>query len=181
MSQIPVTNGSCCPNCGKKFFNKNPSGFFYGSPIRFCKKCKGAYIDKNYHEIAIDGFPPTEVNIKTGLKIALIGLIMTVVCGGIFFTEITYSFRYHTVFPAMSVMGIVLVIIGIIESIRVKTGLKAKAMEKLRQESIQRLKDPKYALQLKELGYNVPEEFLPQGYEQQMSQSQQPDVNGQLF
>lgn len=179
MSQIPVTNGSCCPNCGKKFFNRNSNSFYYGSPIRFCQKCKGAYVDKSYHEIAVEGFPPTEVNVKTGLKTALVGLIMTVVCAGIFITEIKYSSRYHRVFPVMAVMGIVLVIVGIIDSIRVKTGSKAKAMEKLRQESIQRMKDPNYALQLKELGYNVPEEFLPQGYEQQMPQYQQFNVNGQ--
>lgn len=179
MAQIPVTNGSCCPNCGKRFFDNNSNKYLYGSPIRFCKKCKGAYVDKSYHEIAVEGFPPSEMSAKTGLKSALVGLIMSVTCAGIFITELTYSSRYHAIFPIMAVMGIVMIIIGIVDSIRVKTGSKAKSMEKLRQESIQRLRDPNYALQLKELGYNVPEDFLPQGFEQQMPQYQQPDVNGQ--
>lgn len=181
MAQIPVTNGTCCPNCGKKFFNRNANAYYYGSPIKFCKKCSGAYIDPNYHEIAVEGFPPSEVNVKTGLKIALVGLITAVVCGGVFIFELTYSFRYHRVFPVMAVMGIVFIVIGIIDSVRVKTGSKSKAMEKLRQESIQRLRDTNYALRLKESGYNVPEEFLPQGYEGQPTQYQQPNDNIRRF
>lgn len=178
MAQIPVTNGTCCPNCGKRFFNNNNSNsFHYGSPIRFCKKCNGAYVDKSYHEIAVEGFSPKEVDVKTGLKTALVGLIMAVTCAGIFITEIKYSSRYHRFFPVMAIMGIVLIFVGIIDSVRVKTGLKAKALEKLRQESIQRLRDTNYAVQLKELGYNVPAEFLPLGYESQTPQYQQTEVN----
>ena len=166
MAQIPVTNGTVCPNCGKRLpsSDSNQNKYLYGSPIRFCKKCKGAYVDKCYHEIAVDGFPPSEVSAKTGLKSALVGLIMSVASGGIFITEIMYSSRYHTIFPILVIAGIGMIIVGIIDSIRVKTGSKAKSLEKHRQESIQRLRDPNYAIQLKELGYNVPEEFLPQVY-----------------
>lgn len=179
MAQIPVTNGSCCPNCGKRFLgnNSNRNLYLYGSPIRFCKKCKGAYVDKNYHEIAVDGFPPSEVSVKTGLKSALVGLIISVVCAGIFITEIMYSSRYHTIFPILTVAGIGMIIVGFVDSIRVKTGSKAKSLEKRRQESVQRLRDTNYALQLLELGYNVPDEFLPQGYRQQMPQYQQNDIS----
>ncbi len=172
MAYIPDTNGINCPNCGKRLSDNsaNKNKYLYGSPIRYCKKCKGAYVDRNYHEIAVDGFPPSEVNAKTGLKTALIGVIMSVTCGGIFITEIMYSDHYYTVFPTMAILGIVFAVIGIIDSIRVKTGLKSKSLEKLRQESVQRLSDPNYAVQLKELGYNVPAEFLPQEYVQQNSE-----------
>lgn len=186
MAQIPVTNGTVCPNCGKRLSDSNQNKYLYGSPIRFCKKCKGAYVDKCYHEIAVDGFPPSEMSAKTGLKSALVGLIMTVTCAGIFITEITYSNRYHTIFPVLAIAGIGMIVVGIIDSIRVKTGSKAKSLEKHRQESIQRLRDPNYAMQLKELGYNVPEEFLPQGFgvpvqqymqNQQYQQDQQNNMN----
>ncbi len=177
MAQIPVTNGTVCPNCGKRLSDSNQNKYLYGSPIRFCKKCKGAYVDKCYHEIAVDGFPPSEMSAKTGLKSALVGLIMSVTCAGIFITENTYSNGYHIIFPVLAVAGIGMIIVGIIDSIRVKTGSKAKSLEKHRQESIQRLRDPNYAIQLKELGYNVPEEFLPQGYGMPMQQ----DIQGQQY
>lgn len=177
MAQIPVTNGTVCPNCGKRLSDSNQNKYLYGSPIRFCKKCKGAYIDKCYHEIAVDGFPPSEMSAKTGLKSALVGLIMAVASGGIAITEIIYSNRIHTIFPILVIAGIGMIIVGIIDSIRVKTGSKAKSLERYRQESIQRLRDPNYAMQLKELGYNVPEEFLPQGYGVPVQQ----DMQGQQF
>ncbi|HBH95850.1 MAG TPA: hypothetical protein DDX91_08850 [Ruminococcaceae bacterium] len=171
MAHIPDTDGIRCPNCGKRIPQSDQKQYLYGSPIKFCKKCRGAYVDRSYHEIAIDGFPPSEMNAKTGLKSALVGIIMFVTCAGIFITEIIYSGRYHRIFPVLAVMGIVLVFIGIIDSIRVKTGSKAKSLEKKRQESVQRLRDPNYAVQLKELGYNVPDEFLPVEYLQQNRQS----------
>ncbi|MDE6725471.1 MAG: hypothetical protein K2J79_07690 [Ruminiclostridium sp.] len=180
MAQIPVTNGTTCPNCGKRLSDSNQNKYLYGSPIRFCKKCKGAYVDKCYHEIAVDGFPPSEMSAKTGLKSALVGLIMSVASGGIFITEIMYSSRYHTIFPILVIAGIGMIIVGVIDSIRVKTGSKAKSLEKHRQESIQRLRDPNYAIQLKELGYNVPEEFLPQGYGAPVQQDM-PNIQNQQF
>lgn len=163
MAQIPFTNGSC-PNCGKKLSNYNPNSYLYGSPIRYCKKCKGAYVDRNYHEIAVDGFPKEEMKASAGLKTALIGLIVSVVAAGIFLCEIMFSEYYHTIFPILAVMGIVMIVMGIVDSIRVKSGAKAGGMEKLRQESIGRLQNPQYAMQLAELGYNVPQQYLPEGY-----------------
>ncbi len=170
MAQIPFTNGSC-PNCGKRISDYGQNKYLYGSPIRYCKKCKGAYVDRNYHEIAVDGFPKTEMKASTGLKSALMGLVITVVSAGIFILEICFSDRYHTIFPILAVMGIVMIIIGIVDSIRVKSGAKADSMEKMRQESIQRLSDQRYAVQLKELGYNVPEQYLPEGYQPPMPQA----------
>lgn len=163
MAQIPFTNGSC-PNCGKRLSDYNPNTYLYGSPIRYCKKCKGAYVDRNYHEIAIDGFPKEEMKASTGLKTALFGLIVSVVSAGIFLCEIIFSEYYHTIFPILAIVGIVMIILGIVDSIRVKSGSKAGSMEKLRQESIQRLQNVQYAMQLAELGYNVPRQYLPEGY-----------------
>lgn len=175
MAQIPFTNGSC-PNCGKKLSNYNPNSYLYGSPIRYCKKCKGAYVDRNYHEIAVDGFPKEEMKASAGLKTALIGLIVSVVAAGIFLCEIMFSEYYHTIFPILAVMGIVMIVMGIVDSIRVKSGAKAGSMEKLRQESIGRLQNPQYAMQLAELGYNVPQQYLPEGYVSPASQPVMPNM-----
>lgn len=175
MAQIPFTNGSC-PNCGKKLSNYNPNSYLYGSPIRYCKKCKGAYVDRNYHEIAVDGFPKEEMKASAGLKTALIGLIVSVVAAGIFLCEIMFSEYYHTIFPILAVVGIVMIVMGIVDSIRVKSGAKAGSMEKLRQESIGRLQNPQYAMQLAELGYNVPQQYLPEGYVSPASQPVMPNM-----
>lgn len=172
MAQIPFTNGSC-PNCGKKISNYGANKYLYGSPIRYCKKCKGAYVDANYHEIAIDGFPKEEMKASTGLKTALVGLVFTLIGAGVFIAELLFSERIHTIFPIIAIMGIITIISGIVDSIRVKSGAKAGGMEKLRQESIQRLQDTQYAMQLAELGYNVPPQYLPQGFGQPMPQYQQ--------
>ncbi|MCM1298598.1 MAG: zf-TFIIB domain-containing protein [Firmicutes bacterium] len=170
MAQIPFTTNGKCPNCGKKISDYNPNSYLYGSPIKYCKKCKGAYVDTTYHEIAVDGFPKEEMKTSTGLKSALFGLAVFVICGGIFVAEIMFTDGYYRVFPVMAVVGFIAMIAGIVDAIRVKSGAKAGSMEKLRQESIQRLNDVQYAMQLRELGYNVPPQYLPQGYQQPIPQ-----------
>ena len=44
--------------------------------------------------------------------------------------------------------------------ILIKTGLKAKKLERLKNESEDRLRDRSYAETLRQLGYNVPDKYL---------------------
>ena len=156
---IPQTNG-VCPHCNKKISDYAANKYMYGSPIRVCKKCNGAYLDVNYHEVAIDGFPPDELSMKKGVKSALIGGAIFLVCAAIFVLELLFSDKIHIYPPIAAVFGIIIVITSIVDVIKVKSGAKVKELEVMRFQSIERLRNPDYARQLAELGYNVPEEFL---------------------
>ena len=57
-------------------------------------------------------------------------------------------------------MGLILIIGGIIELIRIISGSKARKWEQKRQQSVARLRNPDYAWKLKQAGYPVPEEYL---------------------
>ncbi|MBD5115484.1 MAG: hypothetical protein HDT46_09865 [Ruminococcaceae bacterium] len=156
---IPQTNGAC-PHCNKKISDYAADKYKYGSPIRICKKCNGAYLDASYHEVAVDGFPPDELSMKRGVKSALIGGAIFLGCALIFVLELFFSTKIHIYPPILAILGIIVVISSIVDVIKVKSGAKAKELEVLRFQSIERLRNPDYARQLAELGYHVPEEFL---------------------
>ncbi len=148
-------------NCGKEAL----TGYLerqwsYGSPVKQCKKCGCTYLDKRYHEIETDGCEPDALSAKrSGLSI-LMGLGAVIV--GILFImgEIYLSGSYHTGMVVIAFMGVILTGWGVIDFIRIRTGLKAKKLEKLRLESAIRLSDKNYARLLAEQGYNVPQKYL---------------------
>ncbi|MCM1055780.1 MAG: zf-TFIIB domain-containing protein [Bacteroides sp.] len=156
---IPQTSGTC-PHCRKKISDYAANKYRYGSPIRVCPKCGGAYLDTTFHEVVTDGFPPDELSMKKGVKSALIGAAIFVVCAAIFVLELFFSDRIHIYPPILAVMGIVTIVVSIVDIIKVKSGAKAKELEIFRLQSVERLRSPAYARQLAELGYNVPKEFL---------------------
>lgn len=160
-STIPQTKGFC-PHCNKKISGYVDNKYMYGSPVKTCKKCNGVYLDPNYHEIAIDGFPSGELSIKRGIKSALMGAGIFLVCAIIFVCELLFSERVHIYPPILAIGGIFIIITSIVDIIKIKSGAKTNEMERLRAESILRLKNPLYAQQLRDIGYNVPAEFLPQ-------------------
>ncbi len=158
MENIPVTNGYC-PHCGKKISGYNQSSKDFGTPVRYCKHCQKPYLDTRYIELAVEGYNPNYLTTKMGIRILVIGIIGTVLAGGI--NLLNYYNGYYSLRAVLcSVLGLILIIIGIVDIIRVKTGLKAKSLEKKRTESVQRLKNKTYALTLKNCGYNVPQEYL---------------------
>ena len=151
-----------CPECGHNFFIYNNSQWFYGSPVRTCRKCGSQYADKRYHEIEIDGFQRGSMSITSGLIIALIGsfFIYRGIClskGYMLNTPEEAQWFMPTV---IFLMGCAIVILGITDIIKILTGLKAKKFEKLRMESEERLQDYNYAHVLNDLGYPVPEKYL---------------------
>ncbi len=56
--------------------------------------------------------------------------------------------------------GALIVIVGIVDAVRIKTGAKQKSLELKRAESEKRLSNLVYAYQLSELGYKIPEKYL---------------------
>lgn len=60
---IRQTHGTC-PYCNAVIKNYSLRAWFYGSPISTCKKCGNLYIDRRYHEMAVDGTAPDEFDVK---------------------------------------------------------------------------------------------------------------------
>lgn len=158
MDKILETNGSC-PYCEKKFHDYNASSRDFGSPIRKCRYCKKEYLDRRYHEIAIEGYG-NSLNINRSLKIIALGLILFLVAGGL--TAYTIYFKnYYMIKGVLSAFGgLLIAVIGIIDAVRIKSGAKQKSMELKMMESEKRLNNSEYAHQLSELGYIVPEKYL---------------------
>ncbi|MDE5754105.1 MAG: hypothetical protein K2H89_06150 [Oscillospiraceae bacterium] len=152
-----------CAGCGKKLLTYDNTSFRqYKSPVKQCKKCGTYYLDPRCHEIAVEGVPDAEFSVGSYIVLIVFGGLVGY--RGIYLSSRT---QLHTpegaqwVLPTMFVlMGIVFILGGIVELIRIKTGAKARKYEKLREESEQRLQNRSYAYQLRDLGYPVPEEYL---------------------
>ncbi len=153
-----------CPNCGRLVGTFVAGDYRYGSPLKTCPKCNAEYINPVFHEIEVDGISPDAFDIKKLLIGILIGVIFFAVGAGIHYYEITMQDYYHTSCIAIMIISAIAVFYAIGNIILIKTGLKDKRTQRKRQESAQRLSNPQYAARLKELGYNVPEKYLPQEY-----------------
>ena len=154
------SNGGKCTNCGKPISNYNASSTDYGSPIKTCKNCNQPYLDSRYRELAIEEPWPGDLKASTGIKIALMGLFIFAVSGGI--TFLTYHFKgyYYKKLAFVAILSLLVIGYGLFDAVRVKTGAKQKSLEKKREASEQRLMDKAYARQLADLGYNVPDKYL---------------------
>ena len=151
-----------CGSCGKKLLSYEARERKYGPLIKTCKKCGAKYLDPRYHELAVDGIPEDVFGIPQYLVMVVIGILIS--------WRGTYLFSVHQLgtpdevqwlLPTLFlVFGIVLIIGGIVEIIRVKTGMMRKKYEKLYEESNQRMRyDREYVMELRRLGYPVPEQF----------------------
>lgn len=159
MDKILPTNGSC-PYCGKKFHDYNASSTDFGSPIRKCRYCQKEYLDRRYHEIAVEGWNESSLNISRSLKVIAIGLVIFLVAGGLTAYTIYFKNYYMTKGVLSAFCGALIVIVGIVDAVRIKTGAKQKSLELKRAESEKRLSNPVYAHQLSELCYKIPEKYL---------------------
>lgn len=150
-----------CPHCGAKLANNRTDLYLYGSPVRTCEKCKGQYWNKCYHEAEIDGYCDADVSVDAGKKNvrnAVILLLAALALNVLFYVLERHSWIY-LLFVGL---GVVYFLIALKDFIKVKKGTRQQELEKERLASAARLSDPVYAQTLKELGYNVPEKYLPQ-------------------
>ncbi len=145
-----------CPHCNNDL-GTAVNAHLYGSPIRICAKCRNTYVDRRYHEIAIEGVQQLDVNPTTedkksnikrgfsllGLGIAAIALFILILATG------------WMVFP-LPIIGGILIASGIgffKENSKKSIESKQKEIEIERQQSELRLKNPEYVKQLKDIGY----------------------------
>ena len=150
-----------CPGCRKKLFSFEARERKYGKIVRECKYCGKEYIDPRMYEPALEGIPADEFSILTYLIVAVVGGLLiwrAVYLFGVRQLGVSESIQWllPTVFL---VLGIAAVTGGIAEIIMIKTGIKARKMQKKYEESQNRLKDRGYISALKRLGYKLPEEY----------------------
>ena len=159
MHRNMLRTGGNCPYCKAKIFFYYEEEWLYGSPIRTCKKCGKNYVDDRYHEIAVEGIGPNALSIRWNGIGMLILLGIFLIAFLIHFYEVSH--KTFSLEPCgIMVIALICILFFIIDSIRILTGAKAKKLEKLRRESVKRLRNWSYAKELEELGYMVPEEYL---------------------
>ena len=151
-----------CPEFGKRFFIYDERQRYFGSPVRTCKKCGGQYIDRRYHEIAIEGIPKSDFSKKSMIVVIILGAL--ILYRGIYITGYKPlgmdGFGRWILPVTFIILGIVMIVVGVAEIILICTGKKMEKFERLKRESEERMNDRSYAWTLKQEGYNVPEQYL---------------------
>lgn len=150
-----------CPHCSAKLANNRTDLYLYGSPIRICEKCHGQYLNRCYHEAAIDGYSEADISVAAGNKKIGNALLLLVLAVGV--NALFYFMGRHTwVYLLFLGLGVVYLISAVAESIKVRSGSNKAQLDKAMEESLARLQDPQYAKKLQKLGYAVPAEYLPE-------------------
>lgn len=142
-----------CPHCGFVYSGREKNdAIHYGSPFLTCPKCGESFVDKSYHELALEkkknaGKPHFG---SATFSSTIFGLV-------IMFFGITSKVRTGII--AGIVVGAVSILVIVCESIDYKKQLDFIKEEANR--SADRLSDPEYAQKLKDSGFDVPEKYLP--------------------
>lgn len=148
-----------CTKCGEKAQEKC-NMWMYGSPIRYCTRCKQEYLDKRWREIAIDGFDPRSTSPAFYLKCTLAMLAFTAISGGWLYYTMNFRHYYSTLVLSCFIVGCIGSLLCVFMVIRNLTGFEKRSNEKFRKESLQRMQNLEYVKKLQEYGYRIPEEFL---------------------
>ena len=148
-----------CPKCGEKT-KESCNLWVYGSPIRYCVRCKQEYLDKRWREVAIDGFDPRSTNPGLYLKATLGFGAAALALGGWLYYSINFMHSYNTIFVALAAICGIATVLFLVMLIRNKMGVEDKINAASLAESRRRLQNPEYVRKLQEYGYQIPEEFL---------------------
>lgn len=152
-----VTYKKKCPHCKKVYDSGSYSNalgagsaavYRYGSPFRRCAYCSQNFVDKDYHEIAVEGIrEPDTQKVSTGT-------ILISIAGAMFSLALMNS--------DYAFFGIILLFLSVCSILHEFLTYKKRQafLQKEKEASEQRLKNPGYALALKKLGVNVPEKYL---------------------
>ena len=159
MAHITITTVNC-PHCQTSYGPAN--AFFYGSPLKTCKKCGKQYVDRRYHEIALEGARQEDINpsSKENKKSAIATLIISI---AMLFGGVLLLF-----FGRLSIILFLFGGLGIIISISMFKDGTRRGIEKKKSEienellmSVQRMQNPQYVQALRIAGYTIPEDFTP--------------------
>ncbi len=145
-----------CPICNHDL-GTSANAYMYGSLLKICPNCKQSYIDRRYHEIAVEGIRPEDQNPmptsksekrKSGWGSIWIGI-------GAMVLFILIIFIGWIVFP-LPIISVICIINGV-KAMKFnpaeEIAKKQKQMELERQQSELRMKNPEYVKQLVAIGY----------------------------
>lgn len=142
---------SRCPHCMQQIDTRGLTTYRLGSPFRNCPRCGKEYVDKEYHELAIEEYkkPPF---IKDNPLFVICGLFLwACFMAGAILNEQWGFFAFLMMIFAVPAGGYAIYVFG---------GFKKKKIDREKQASLQRLQDPLYRAKLRAIGYSVPEEGI---------------------
>ena len=146
-----------CPHCRKKIGNYDSDADLDGSPLKTCPKCQELYIDKQFHEIAVEGIRDEDISTDPEFLSQKRKSALLTILGGIgvmvaFFVILALGWIYYF----LPIISIVMVIGGFKTlgetSVR-KIEKKRRMLENERALSLQRMQNPQYVENLRRLGY----------------------------
>ncbi|MBP5281789.1 MAG: hypothetical protein J6Z22_04740 [Lachnospiraceae bacterium] len=149
-----------CGHCGETVKEKS-NMWAYGSPIRFCPRCKQEYLDRRWREVAIEGFDPKSTSPAYYVKAFFLCLACLAVSGGWTYYTVHYRNEYHTAMVALIIVSAIGAIGCLILSLGIALGFMKKGNEQYLQESERRMRDPEYVKKLQAYGYRIPEKYMP--------------------
>lgn len=156
-----VVRPGYCPYCNTKTGSNQADLYYYGSPVRTCGKCKQQYLNRCYHEIAVEGYRDTDVSIEACRKNLRNGILLVAAAAAM--NGALYLLgRYSWVFLLFVVLGAAMLLVSLKDYWKVRKGTRLQELEKEEKASVARLRNPEYARLLQAHGYEVPEEYLPQ-------------------
>jgi len=152
-----------CPFCGKAYSAETLRDHTgrWGSPFFTCAACGKVFVDTSRIEPALLPLEEPDLSFKRLLFVNLFpyGLLALLFLAA--------AVRAHALAKSADIaMGIAAAVLFALYWIRVYQGCRTREevldrTRRLYEESRKRLLDPMYAVALRELGYAVPEEFLP--------------------
>lgn len=169
-----------CPHCGKPIKTVE-NEYLYGSPLRNCEKCKNQYVDRRYHEIALDGIReedinPSEAEIKSRRNSGLISIAIGIGSFVLFIVIIALGWIIFPL-PLVTYYGIVKGVSSLKESTKGSIENKRKMLEIEKQQSFARMQNPQYVEQLRAAGFNVSVNNQPSNSTCSTPQSAQPQAS----
>ena len=108
----------------------------------------------------IEGLPSAEMSPKRDIVGIAVGVVTILLSIGVVQFTIATMGSYSMKMYFLRYIGALFIVVFVSDLILLKTGIKAKNMEKKRQESVKRLENKEYAKEMSELGYQVPEKYL---------------------
>lgn len=144
-----------CKGCGHKLLKYEKYERKYKSPIASCKKCGKDYIDPRCHELAIEGIPEGDFKITNDIILLVIGALIAWRGYYLFGLRMlgTPDAMQWVLPTVILLLGIAIILGGIVDFIRIITGIKRRKYEKDLKESKERISNEDYIQKLRDLGY----------------------------
>lgn len=155
-----------CPHCGRSIQIRQPDrGYEYGSPLRVCQYCEKIYVDQDFRELTLES-PNKNFRFKSIAR-RVISIVIFGICSSVLLQTVAMLFseekEFFSVDPTISHM---LIAIGFVLSFLLffptskRLERDSEELERVWQESFNRMKNPVYVEALQEAGFIIPTVIL---------------------